>query len=44
MNYSKYLLKPFHMDDEEPEEKEPKDDKGPDMGMLARKLEKYFFR
>jgi ATP-dependent Clp protease protease subunit len=43
MNYSKYLLKPFHMDDEEPEEKEPKDDKGPDMGMLAKKLEKYFF-
>ena len=43
MNYSKYLLKPFRMDDEEPEEKEPKDDKGPDMGMLAKKLEKYFF-
>jgi ATP-dependent Clp protease protease subunit len=43
MNYSKYLLKPFHMDDEEPEEKEPKDDKNQDMGMLARKLEKYFF-
>ena len=43
MNYSKYLVKPFHMDDEEPEEKEPKDDKGPDMGMLAKKLEKYFF-
>jgi ATP-dependent Clp protease protease subunit len=43
MNYSKYLVKPFRMDDEEPEEKEPKDDKGPDMGMLAKKLEKYFF-
>ena len=43
MNYSKYLLKPFRMDDEEPEEKEPKDEKGPDMGMLAKKLEKYFF-
>ena len=43
MNYSKYMLKPFRMDDEEPEEKEPKDDKGPEMGMLAKKLEKYFF-
>lgn len=43
MNYSKYLQKPFRMDDEEPEEKEPKDEKGPDMGMLAKKLEKYFF-
>jgi ATP-dependent Clp protease protease subunit len=43
MNYSKYLLKPFHMDDEEPDEKEPKEEKAPDMGMLAKKLEKYFF-
>src|ERR1700727_197573 len=43
MNYSKYLLKPFHMDDEEPDEKGPKDDKGPEMGMLNKKLEKYFF-
>lgn len=42
MNYSKYLLKPTYMDDE-PDEKEPKEDKGPDLGMLAKKMEKYFF-
>ncbi|HTQ66999.1 MAG TPA: ATP-dependent Clp protease proteolytic subunit [Puia sp.] len=41
MNYSKYLFKPFRMDDE-PEE-EPKEDKGPETGMLMKKLEKYFF-
>jgi ATP-dependent Clp protease protease subunit len=29
--------------DDEPDEKEPKDDKGPELGMLAKKLEKYFF-
>jgi ATP-dependent Clp protease protease subunit len=43
MNYSKYLLNPLYMDDETPDEKEPKDDKGPEYGMLAKKLEKYFF-
>jgi ATP-dependent Clp protease protease subunit len=45
MNYhhSKYLVKPLHLEDEEPDEKEPKDDKGPEMGMLNKKLEKYFF-
>jgi ATP-dependent Clp protease protease subunit len=43
MSYSKYLLKPTYMDDE-PDEKEPKDDnKGPEFGMLAKKMEKYFF-
>ncbi len=42
MNYSKYLLKPFRMDDE-PEEQEPKEEKGPDAGMLMKKMEKYFF-
>jgi ATP-dependent Clp protease protease subunit len=43
MNYSKYLLKPFKMDDE-PDEQEPKEDKPqPDAGMLMKKLEKYFF-
>ena len=41
MNYSKYLFKPFRMDDE-PEE-EPKEDKAPETGMLMKKLEKYFF-
>jgi ATP-dependent Clp protease, protease subunit len=43
MNYSKYLLKPFRMEEEEPDEKEPKEEKGPDTGMLVKKLEKYFF-
>src|SRR5580692_7426285 len=43
MNYSKYLLKRPYGDDEEHDEKEPKDEKGPDLGMLAKKLEKYFF-
>jgi ATP-dependent Clp protease, protease subunit len=43
MSYSEYLLKPFRMDDEEPDEKEPKEDKNPDGGMLMKKLEKYFF-
>lgn len=42
MNYSKYMLKSTRMDDE-PEEKEQKDDKGPEVGMLAKKMEKYFF-
>jgi hypothetical protein len=36
INNSKYLVKPVSMDDE-PEEKEPKEDKGPDMGMLAQR-------
>ena len=43
MSYSEYLLKPFRMDDEEPDEKEPKEDKNPDAGMLMKKMEKYFF-
>ena len=42
MSYSKYLLKPTYMDDE-PDEKEPREDKGSDFGMLAKKMEKYFF-
>jgi ATP-dependent Clp protease, protease subunit len=43
MNYSKYLLKPFRMDEEEPDEQEPKEEKGPETGMLMKKMEKYFF-
>ena len=43
MSYSKYLLRPLHSDEEEPDEKEPKEDKGSDLGMLAKKMEKYFF-
>jgi len=42
MNYSKYLLNPTHLEDE-PDEKEPKDEKGQDYGLLAKKMEKYFF-
>ena len=42
MNYSKYLLNPTRLDDE-PDEKDNKDEKGPDLGLLARKMEKYFF-
>ena len=42
MSYSKYLLKPFKMDDE-PDEEEPKEEKAPDPGMLIKKMEKYFF-
>ncbi|HTI93647.1 MAG TPA: ATP-dependent Clp protease proteolytic subunit [Puia sp.] len=42
MSYSKYLLKPTYMDDD-PDEKESKEEKGPELGMLAKKMEKYFF-
>lgn len=42
MNYSKYLLKPAKLEDE-PDEKEPKEEKGPELGMLAKRMEKYFF-
>ena len=42
MNYAKYMMKPMHQDDE-PDEKEPKEEKGADAGMLMKKLEKYFF-
>ena len=42
MNYAKYMMKPMRQDDE-PDEKEPKEEKGADAGMLMKKLEKYFF-
>jgi ATP-dependent Clp protease, protease subunit len=42
MNHSQYFLKPFRMDDE-PDEQEPKEEKGPEVGMLMKKMEKYFF-
>ncbi|MBS1598971.1 MAG: ATP-dependent Clp protease proteolytic subunit [Bacteroidetes bacterium] len=42
MNYSKYFFKPLRSDDE-PEEQEPKEEKSSDLGMLSKKLEKYFF-
>jgi ATP-dependent Clp protease, protease subunit len=41
---SRYLHKPYRMDDEEEEEEEPKEkEKSPEMSMLAKKLEKHFF-
>jgi len=42
MNYSKYYFKPLRSDDE-PDEQEPKEEKNTDLGMLSKKLEKYFF-
>src|SRR6201991_4052804 len=42
MNYSKYLFTPARLEDE-PDEKEHKDEKGPELGMLAKKMEQYFF-
>lgn len=42
---SKYLLNPFRMDDEEePKEREEKDEKNPEMNMLMKKMEQFFFR
>lgn len=41
--YSKYPLNSVRMDDEEEPEKEEKNDKNPEMAMLMKKLEKYFF-
>jgi ATP-dependent Clp protease protease subunit len=41
---SKYLINPYRMDDDDEEEDEPKEkEKSPEMGMLMKKLEKYFF-
>lgn len=42
MNYSKYLMDRRRMDDE-PDEKEPKEEKGPELGILAKKMEQFFF-
>ncbi len=43
MDYSKYLIQPFTMEDEDPET-EPKEEKGPEMGrLMQKKMEKYFF-
>ncbi len=45
MNYSKYLFKPFRMDDEPEPEQEPKEDERvPEWGILAKKLDKYFLQ
>ncbi len=43
MNYSKYLINPFNMEDEDPDS-DPKGDKTPEMGrLMIKKMEKYFF-
>jgi len=43
MNYSKYLIQPFRMEDDEPEN-EPREEKSPEMGrLMIKKMEKYFF-
>jgi ATP-dependent Clp protease protease subunit len=42
---TKYLIRPFRMDDEEEEEDEPKEKKeSAEMSMLMKKMEKYFFQ
>ena len=42
---SKYLIRPFRMDDEEEEEDEPKEKKeSAEISMLMKKMEKYFFQ
>lgn len=42
---SKYLIRPFRLDDEEEEEEEPKEKKeSAEMSMLMKKMEKYFFQ
>ena len=42
---SKYLIKPFRLDDEEEEEDEPKEKKeSAEISMLMKKMEKYFFQ
>jgi ATP-dependent Clp protease protease subunit len=40
--YSKYFINPFRMEDDEPKEN-GKEEKTPDAGALAKKMEKYFF-
>jgi len=43
MNHSKYLIQPFRMEDDEPEN-EPKEEKIQEMGrLMVKKMEKYFF-
>ncbi|HZG25962.1 MAG TPA: ATP-dependent Clp protease proteolytic subunit [Chitinophagaceae bacterium] len=43
MNYAEYLIKPFTMDEDEPEQ-EPKEERVQEMGrLMMKKMEKYFF-
>src|SRR5438477_11024932 len=41
--YSKHLFQPFRMDDEDEPKENGKEEKGPETGMLAKKMEKFFF-
>ena len=43
MDYSKYLIKPFRMDDEDEPDQDPKEERVIEVGMLMKKTEKYFF-
>jgi ATP-dependent Clp protease protease subunit len=45
MNHSEYIIDPLDrlLNEEEPGEPEPKEEKAPDAGILGKKLEKYFF-
>jgi ATP-dependent Clp protease protease subunit len=44
MDYSKYLIKPFRMDDDDEPEEDPKgEERVIEVGMLMKKTEKYFF-
>jgi ATP-dependent Clp protease protease subunit len=43
MNQSKYLFFPLHQDDEPDENPSKDDNKGPEVGMLIKKMEQYFF-
>ena len=47
MNRSKYVMNPLRLpmiaDDEPDEHEEPKEDKSSEMGMLVKRMEKYFF-
>ena len=41
--YSNHLFQPFRMDDEDEPKENGKEEKTPDFGMLAKKMEKFFF-
>ena len=43
MQYSKHLFQPFRMDDEDEPKENGKEEKNADFGMLAKKMEKFFF-
>src|SRR4051812_34908017 len=43
MQYSNHLFQPFRMDDEDEPKENGKEEKNADFGMLAKKMEKFFF-